>query len=88
MTPIRPAARAVGRRSGRGLTQSYNEAAKWIRKAAEHGIALAQVKLGLLYEQSFVLDSLVDNHFYAFTGRLAPFFDCLFFDYLVANLPN
>lgn len=35
--------------NGQGTEQSYEEAAKWFRKAAEHRIAQAQYKLGLMY---------------------------------------
>ncbi len=34
---------------GQGVEQSYEQAAKWYRSAAEKGIAPAQYKLGLLY---------------------------------------
>ena len=32
---------------GRGMPQDFGEAAKWYRKAAEQGDALAQFNLGL-----------------------------------------
>ena len=35
--------------SGRGVSQDYNEAAKWYRKAAEQGHEKAQYNLGVLY---------------------------------------
>lgn len=35
--------------NGQGVQQDYEEAAKWFRKAAEHGIPQAQYKLGSLY---------------------------------------
>ncbi|MBI2993240.1 MAG: sel1 repeat family protein [Gammaproteobacteria bacterium] len=35
--------------NGQGTEQSYAEAAKWFRKAAEHRVSQAQYKLGLLY---------------------------------------
>ena len=35
----------------RCVPQNYAEAAKWYRKAAEQGDALAQLSLGSLYEQ-------------------------------------
>ena len=35
--------------NGQGVDQSYEEAAKWFRKAAEHGVPQAQYKLGYLY---------------------------------------
>jgi TPR repeat protein len=34
---------------GRGEMQSYSEAAKWFRKAADQGIARAQYNLGVTY---------------------------------------
>ena len=34
---------------GQGVEQSYEQAAKWYRSAAEKGVAPAQYKLGLLY---------------------------------------
>ena len=37
--------------NGQGVDQSYEEAAKWFRKAAEHGVPQAQYKLGYLYNQ-------------------------------------
>src|SRR5271165_1183801 len=36
---------------GRGVTGDYAEAARWYRKAAEQGEALAQDNLGRMYEQ-------------------------------------
>ena len=36
---------------GHGVLQDYAEAARWYRKAAEHGYGGAQVLLGTLYEQ-------------------------------------
>ena len=41
---------AVGYDTGKGVPQDFNEAFKWYRKAAEHGNARAQNKLGELYE--------------------------------------
>src|SRR4029453_526699 len=35
--------------NGRGLPQSYVDAAKWFHRAAEHGQASAQYDLGVLY---------------------------------------
>ncbi len=35
--------------NGQGVTQSYEDAATWFRKAAEHGIPQAQNKLATLY---------------------------------------
>lgn len=35
--------------NGQGVTQSYEDAATWFRKAAEHGISQAQHKLATLY---------------------------------------
>ena len=35
---------------GRGITQSYPEAAKWYKKAADNGVPSAQYQLGLMYE--------------------------------------
>ncbi len=35
---------------GRGVAQDYKEAANWYRKAAEQGIAIAQLNLGVMYE--------------------------------------
>ncbi len=35
---------------GKGVSQSYKEAIKWYRLAAQQGDALAQVKLGIMYE--------------------------------------
>ena len=35
---------------GEGVPQDYAEAAKWSRKAAEQGNAMAQSNLGLMYE--------------------------------------
>lgn len=37
--------------NGQGVEQSYEEAGKWFRKAAEHGIPQAQYKLGYLYSK-------------------------------------
>jgi len=37
---------------GRGVTQSYEEAVKWYRKAAEQGNFLAQYKLESLEEKT------------------------------------
>ena len=36
-------------RKGEGVTQDYDEAFKWYRKAAEQGYAKAQFNLGLMY---------------------------------------
>jgi hypothetical protein len=36
---------------GRGVAQSDVEAARWYRKAADQGLALAQYNLGLMFEQ-------------------------------------
>ena len=36
---------------GQGVTRDYAEAARWYRKAAEQGEALAQDNLGRMYEQ-------------------------------------
>ena len=35
---------------GNGVTQSYTEAVKWYRKAADQGNMYAQYNLGLCYE--------------------------------------
>ncbi|MGA2171757.1 MAG: tetratricopeptide repeat protein [Sedimentisphaerales bacterium] len=35
--------------SGQGVTQNYEEAIKWFRKAAEEGHVLAQTGLGMMY---------------------------------------
>lgn len=35
---------------GRGIIQSYPEAAKWYKKAADNGLSSAQYQLGLMYE--------------------------------------
>ena len=37
---------------GKGITQDYNEAAKWFRLSAEDGFAEAQTKLGYMYIHS------------------------------------
>ena len=37
--------------NGQGVEQSYEEAGKWFRKAAEQGIPQAQYKLGYLYSK-------------------------------------
>jgi uncharacterized protein len=34
---------------GRGMPQSYAEAVRWYRLAANQGIAIAQFKLGIMY---------------------------------------
>ena len=36
--------------SGQGVSQDYQAALKWYRKAAEQGLAQAQGNLGVLYE--------------------------------------
>ena len=36
---------------GNGVSQDYKEAAKWFRKASEHGDAKAQLNLGIMYLQ-------------------------------------
>jgi TPR repeat protein len=38
-------------RSGRGVKQNYEEAVKWLRKAAEQGHARALDSLGSMYSQ-------------------------------------
>ena len=38
------------RYNGKGVAQDYKEAAKWNRKAAEQGHAIAQYNLGLMYK--------------------------------------
>ena len=47
------AAYEVGLRfsEGRGVPQSFEEAAHWFARAAEHGVAPAQYRLGSLYEK-------------------------------------
>jgi len=35
---------------GKGVTQDYNEAAKWHTKAAEQGYAMAQNHVGVMYD--------------------------------------
>jgi TPR repeat protein len=37
--------------TGRGVPRDYVKAAKWTRRAAEQGYALAETDLGYLYEQ-------------------------------------
>lgn len=37
--------------NGQGVEQNYEEAGKWFRKAAEHGVPQAQYKLGYLYNK-------------------------------------
>ncbi len=37
---------------GRGVPQDYQEAARWNRKAAEQGLAIAQGQLGVMYALS------------------------------------
>ncbi len=48
------------------MTRDYEEAARWYRKAAEQGDALAQVLLGVMYEEgktpSLFLRSLRSSH--------------------------
>ena len=39
--------------NGRGVTQDYNEAVKWYRKAAEQGNARAQRALGIMYRYGY-----------------------------------
>lgn len=39
--------------TGRGVPQSYTEAAMWYRRAAEQGDSRAQYSLGLLYDRGF-----------------------------------
>ena len=34
---------------GKGVAKDPNEAVRWYRKAAEQGVAIAQVNLGLMY---------------------------------------
>jgi localization factor PodJL len=36
---------------GRGVPQSFEEAARWLARAADHGLAPAQYRLGSLYEK-------------------------------------
>ena len=36
---------------GEGVEQDYTEAAKWFRKAAEQGDAVAQYTLGIMYSE-------------------------------------
>jgi len=36
--------------NGRGVAQDSREAVKWFRKATEHGDAVAQFNLGVMYE--------------------------------------
>jgi hypothetical protein len=36
---------------GQGIPQDYAEAAKWYRKAAEQGVAVAQHNLGFMYDK-------------------------------------
>ena len=36
--------------SGQGVSKDYVEAAKWYRKAAEQGVAKAQLGLGVMYD--------------------------------------
>ena len=35
--------------NGKGISRNYSKAAKWLRKAADQGIASAQYNLGLMY---------------------------------------
>ena len=37
--------------NGQGVEQDYEEAGKWFRKSAEHGVPQAQYKLGHLYNE-------------------------------------
>jgi hypothetical protein len=39
--------------TGRGVPQSYSEAAMWYRRSAEQGNGTAQYSLGLLYDKGF-----------------------------------
>jgi localization factor PodJL len=42
---------AVRFAEGRGVAQSFSEAARWFERAADHGLAPAQYRLGSLYEK-------------------------------------
>jgi localization factor PodJL len=42
---------AVRLAEGRGVAQSFGEAARWFERAADHGLAPAQYRLGSLYEK-------------------------------------
>jgi localization factor PodJL len=44
---------AVRYAEGRGVTQSFNEAARWFERAANQGLAPAQYRLGSLYEKGY-----------------------------------
>jgi len=37
-------------KEGKGIAQDYNKAADWCKKAAEQGLADAQLNLGLMYQ--------------------------------------
>ena len=39
--------------NGKGVPQDYEEAAKWIRKAADQGDSSAQTFLGLMYDEGY-----------------------------------
>ena len=48
---------------GKGVPQDYKEAAKWYRKAAEQGLAIAQLNLGIRYAQGEgVLQDYVESY--------------------------
>jgi localization factor PodJL len=38
---------------GRGVSQSFSEAARWFERAAKHGLAPAQYRLGSLFEKGY-----------------------------------
>jgi TPR repeat protein len=44
---------------GQGVTQNYQEAIKWTRKAAEQGQAEAQFNLGVMYNMG---QGVAQNH--------------------------
>ena len=51
--PKAQAALAWAYDQGKGVAQSYEEAAKWYRKAANQGHAIAQYNLGVFYERGY-----------------------------------